>query len=92
MSSLSIKVNIAGRTIPLTISRDEEEKVRKAATDINKMIDSFKENYAAIDIRDLLAMTALQYATKSIGENDSVEYEKLTEAIIQLNEELDSIQ
>jgi len=92
MSSLSIKVNIGGRTIPLSISRDEEEKVRKAAADINKMIDSFKENYAAIDIRDLLAMTALQYATKSVGENDSVEYEKLTEAIIQLNEELDSIQ
>ena len=91
MSSLSIKVNIGGRTYPLTISRDEEEQIRKAAADINKNIDSLKQNYAVKDIQDLLAMTALQYATKSVGENDSVEYEKLTEAIVKLNEDLDSI-
>ena len=33
-------------------------------------------------------MTALQFATKSVEEIDSVEHEKLTAAIIQLNEEL----
>ncbi len=91
MSSLSIKVNIGGRTYPLTISRDEEEKIRKAAADINKNIDNLKKNYAVKDIQDLLAMTALEYATKSVGENDSVEYEKLTEAILKLNEDLSSI-
>jgi len=91
MSSLSIKVKIGGRTYPLTISRDEEEIARKAAADINKNIDSLKQNYAVKDIQDLLAITAFQYATKSVGENDSVEYEKLTEAIVKLNEELDSI-
>ena len=86
MSSLSIKVNIGGRTYPLTISRDEEEQVRKAAADINKNIDNLKQNYAVKDIQDLLAMTALQYASKHVSENDSVEYEKLTAAIINLNE------
>ena len=88
MSSLSIKVNIGGRSYPLTISRDEEELIRKAAADINKNIDKLKESYAVKDVQDLLAMTALQYATKSVGENDSVEYEKLTKAILKLNEEL----
>ena len=92
MSSLSIKVNIGGRTYPLTISRDEEGQIRKAAADINKNIDDLKQNYAVKDIQDLLAMTALQYATKSVGENDAVEYEKLTKAIKNLDEELDSIQ
>jgi len=91
MSSLSIKVNIGGRIYPLTIARNEEEQIRKAAADINKNIDKLKENYAVKDIQDLLAMTALQYADKSVGENDSVEFEKLTEAIIKLNEELNSI-
>ena len=40
MSSLSIKVTIAGRTYPLTIDRNEEEVIRKAAAEINKNIDS----------------------------------------------------
>ena len=88
MSSLSIKVNIAGRTYPLTIAREEEEMIRKAAAEINKNIDLLKQSYAVKDNQDLLAMTALQFATKSVEEIDSVEYEKLTEAIIQLNEEL----
>ena len=88
MSSLSIKVNIAGRTYPLTIAREEEEMIRKAAAEINKNIDLLKQSYAVKDNQDLLAMTALQFATKSVEEIDSVEYEKLTEVIIQLNEEL----
>jgi cell division protein ZapA len=88
MSSLSIKVNIAGRTYPLTIAREEEEMIRKAAAEINKNIDLLKQSYAVKDNQDLLAMTALQFATKSVEEIDSVEYEKLTDAIIQLNEEL----
>jgi cell division protein ZapA len=88
MSSLSIKVNIAGRTYPLTIAREEEEMIRKAAAEINKNIDLLKQSYAVKDNQDLLAMTALQFATKSVEEIDSVEYEKLTEAIIQLNDEL----
>lgn len=88
MSSLSIKVNIAGRTYPLTIAREEEEMIRKAAAEINKNIDILKKSYAVKDNQDLLAMTALQFATKNVEEIDSVEYEKLTAAVIQLNEEL----
>ena len=88
MSSLSIKVNIAGRTYPLTIAREEEEMIRKAAAEINKNIDILKQSYAVKDNQDLLAMTALQFATKNVEEIDSVEYENLTKAIIQLNNEL----
>ena len=53
MSSLSIKVTIAGRTYPLTIDRNEEEVIRKAAAEINKNIDSLKSNYAVKDVQDL---------------------------------------
>ena len=49
MSSLSIKVNIAGRTYPLTIAREEEEMIRKAAAEINKNIDILKQSYAVKD-------------------------------------------
>jgi len=88
MSELSIKVSIGGRTYPLTINRDEEEKIRKAAVEIDKNVKNLKNNYAVVDMQDLLAMTALQYATDSVTSNNSVEYDKLNNEIIALRDEL----
>lgn len=65
MSKLSIKVVVAGRTYPLTVNKNEQEKVMKAAEDINKAIKLLQDNYAVKDMQDLLAMTALQLASKS---------------------------
>ena len=65
MSKLSINVVIAGRTYPLTITDGEQEKVHKAADTINKMVSVLQDNYAVKDKQDLLAMAALQLATKS---------------------------
>ena len=65
MSKLSIKVIVAGRTYPLTVSEGEEAKVLKSAEDINKAIKLLQDNYAVKDMQDLLAMTALQLATKT---------------------------
>ena len=47
MSELSIKVVIGGRTYPLTINRSEEEKIRKAVSEIEKNVKDLKNNYAA---------------------------------------------
>lgn len=64
MDKLKIKVSIAGRTYPLTINRDEEENIRKAATKIEAIIKQFESNYAVKDKQDLLAMCALQMSSK----------------------------
>ena len=40
MGKVSFKVVVAGRTYPLTINEGEEEKIQKAADDIN--VDGFK--------------------------------------------------
>ena len=88
MSQLSIKVNIAGRTYPLTIERSEEEMIRKAADNINESIKDLKENYAVKDIQDLLAMTALQLSTKSNTISKEVEDDKISDELMALNEEL----
>ena len=88
MSELSIKVSIGGRSYPLTINRDEEEKIRKAAAEIDKSIKDLKNNYAVIDMQDLLAMTALQFATDTVSSNNSVEFDKLSKEIISLKNEL----
>jgi cell division protein ZapA len=66
MSELSIKVIVGGRTYPLTIKREEEEKIRKAVSEIENNIKNLKDNYAVVDMQDLLAMTSLEYATESI--------------------------
>tara|TARA_B100001093_G_scaffold508216_1_gene570010 strand:+ start:5103 stop:5375 length:273 start_codon:yes stop_codon:yes gene_type:complete len=88
MSELSIKVSIGGRTYPLTINRDEEEKIRKAAAEIDKSIKDLKNNYAVIDMQDLLAMTALQFASDTVTSNNSVEFDKLSKEIVSLKDEL----
>lgn len=64
-NKISIKVVVAGRTYPLTVSQGEEERIYKAADDINKSIKLLKESYAVKDMQDLLAMTALQLSAKS---------------------------
>ena len=88
MSQLSIKVNIAGRTYPLTIERSEEEMIRKAADNVHESIKDLKENYAVKDMQDLLAMTALQLSTKSNTISKEVEEDKVSDELTALDKEL----
>jgi cell division protein ZapA len=89
MSELSIKVVIGGRTYPLTINREDEEKIRKSVSEIENNIKNLKENYAVNDMQDLLAMTALEYANDSVTRNNSLEIEKLSKEIINLRNGLE---
>lgn len=64
MSNLKIKITIAGRQYPLSISADEEEVVRNAGKEINALIKEFEDRYAVTDKQDALSMVALQMASK----------------------------
>ena len=65
MAGLKINVIIAGRTYPLTVKNTEEEQgVRKAAKQINELIANFEQSYAVADKQDVLAMCALQFASR----------------------------
>lgn len=80
MEKLKINIVIAGRTYPLSInSTKEEEGMRKAANAINKLISMYEQNYAVSDKQDVLAMSALQFASKlemlSLNKNDTNEEE-----------------
>lgn len=88
--TLKIKVSIADRVYPLTVKRDEEEGIRKAVNKINELIKKFERNYAVRDKQDVLAMSALQFASKLevknlYNENEKkeaeVKLEKLTSLI-----------
>ena len=95
MGKLSLKVVVAGRTYPLTVNSGEEAKVTKAAEDINKAIKMLQDNYAVKDMQDLLAMTALQLATKSTSNSVSApvepDYSEIESKLNELSTEIDSL-
>jgi cell division protein ZapA (FtsZ GTPase activity inhibitor) len=80
VEKLKINIVIAGRTYPLSVNNTkEEEGMRKAASAINKLISMYEQNYAVSDKQDVLAMSALQFASKlemlSLNKNDTNEEE-----------------
>lgn len=96
MGKLSLKVVVAGRTYPLTVNQGEEAKVTKAAEDINRAIKMLQDNYAVKDMQDLLAMTALQLATKNPGQaspatQQPADYSAIESRLDDLSKELDSL-
>lgn len=95
MSKLSLKVVVAGRTYPLTVNPGEEAKVTKAAEDINRAIKSLQDNYAVKDMQDLLAMTALQLATRSTqvvaATTEKADYSDIEKELEKLSSELDAL-
>jgi len=72
MGELSIKVSIANRVYPLTIKREEEESIRKAAKLLNESIENLESNYAVRDKQDLLAMAALEYASQALSSSSEL--------------------
>lgn len=95
MAKLSLKVVVAGRTYPLSIEENEEQKVMDAAKDINKAIKLLKDNYAVKDMQDLLAMTALQLAAKkdnvSSEKKESINTDEIETQLKSISEELDGL-
>ena len=84
MSKIPLKIVVAGRTYPLTVNEGEESKILKAAEDINRAIKLLQENYAVKDMQDLLAMTALQLATKSSNPVPNTSQQEIDELEISL--------
>src|SRR5688500_2600051 len=72
MSETSIKVQIAGRTYPLTVSISEQDRIHQAEKAIEESIEIFQKNYAVKDKQDLLAMAALQMASKQLSRVEPV--------------------
>jgi cell division protein ZapA len=94
MEEFTISVNIADRPYRLTIKREEEEVIRKAATKINDKVKNYSANYAFNDKQDLIAMVALEEATialnkeKRLSDLDDSLLNELTEIDRVLSENL----
>ena len=62
--NLKIKLTIANRVYPLSVSPDQESSLRLSANKINNTIQQLEKNYAVRDKQDVLAMCSLQYAAQ----------------------------
>ncbi|QWX84539.1 cell division protein ZapA [Cellulophaga sp. HaHaR_3_176] len=80
---LKIKLSIADRVYPLTIDPSQEEGLRKAAKNIEQLAKNFEQNYAVRDKQDVLAMCALQFASK-IEQHSIEQLEDTTEVTARL--------
>lgn len=89
MDELTISVKIADRPYRLTIKKEEEETVRKAAKSINENMKQFSEHYAFKDKQDLLAMTAILFASKAL--NFESMFERKNNKVIEKLTEIDQV-
>lgn len=90
MSELSIKVNIANRVYPLSVQRDEEEEVRKAAAFINERLKALESSFAVKDKLDLLAMLALELTLEEGHGAEELVYDKAHDHLQNLIDRIDS--
>jgi cell division protein ZapA len=89
MSELTISVTIADRPYRLTIKRNEEEQIRKAATIINEKLKNYSASYAFNDKQDLLAMVALEEAISLLSAQDTLT--KTDSSVVQELKEIDTL-
>jgi cell division protein ZapA len=92
-NNLKIKVTIGDRVYPLTIREEgEEEGIRKAVKKINELLKKFEQNYEVRDKQDVLAMCALQFASRNEVQNvyDDLDTKKVENKLREINQLLDS--
>jgi len=88
---LSIKVQIAERFYPLKIKRQDEEKIRKAASLINEKVLQYKQRYTDKDAQDFVAMAALQFVINLLDCEQQQNVVSLEEELGELRSELDEL-
>ena len=85
---LRIKLTIAGRTYPLNIDKDKEERYRRAEKEINSLTTRFEASYR-LETVDHLAMAALQIAVTQIEMEMSRNMDSDRDELNRLDKDLD---
>jgi cell division protein ZapA len=85
---LSINIKIDGRTYPLKVDRENEERHRKAAKIINDIVLQYRQRYINSDSQDMLAMTAFQFVLKTIELEEQVNQSPMFDELKKLDEDL----
>lgn len=76
MDEITISLDIADRPYKMVVNKEEEHVIRRAAEIINKKLLAYSKNYAFKDKQDLLSMIALQFASNSIRNEESLDFKQ----------------
>ncbi len=76
MNEITITITLADRNYRLTVKKEEEELVRKAALEVNQRLKKYIEQYSYTDYQDLLAMIALEMVIALETERRSTQHDE----------------
>jgi len=86
---LSIRINIAERYYPLKVSRNEEERIRKAAKLINDKLLLYKQSYSGKEAQDFMAMVSLDFASKLLELEEKLDETPIINEVVSLNDDIE---
>ena len=91
MDEIQLNITIMDKAYKITVARADEGKVRKAVAMINEMVKSYARHYTFKDVQDILAMTALHFATSAVKYESELSYDSqhLERKLNELNDLLD---
>lgn len=81
--TLSIKIQIAGRSYPLKVTAEQRVLLEKAASAVNERLKEYEKAYGVRDLQDLLAMCALHMSAEQLGfqKNQMLEEDKINKEL-----------
>ena len=86
---LKIKLMIADSIYPMKIDRDEEEVVRKAASQINDKLNKYRTRFPNLPLEKYLVMIAMDFANASLKSDNRNDTSPYTEKLKDLTKELE---
>jgi len=86
---IRINLQMADMNFPLTIPRKDEEMVRKAAKQVDHLLNVYREHYRNVSERQVLVMVAYQLSLDSLRMQERNDTEPFTAKIKELTETLE---
>ena len=86
---IRINLHMAGMTFPVTIAREDEQRVREAAKQVNIRFNLNQQENPDVSPEKIIAMTAFEFALQMLDQQDRNDTGPYKEKIKELTEVLD---
>ena len=86
---IRINLHMAGTTYPVTIAREDEQRVREAAKRVNMRFNLNQQENPDVSPEKIIVMTAFEFALEMLDQKERNDTEPYKEKIRELTEVLD---
>ena len=86
---IRINLHMVGTTYPVTIAREDEQRVREAAKRVNMRFNLNQQENPDVSPEKIIAMTAFEFALLALDQQERNDTEPYKEKIKELTEVLD---